>query len=61
VRRLAVVALTGSGSAIADWERVDLIREYLSDRSAMVRYEAVRAGASRRSGARLSTVAGRPR
>jgi cyclophilin family peptidyl-prolyl cis-trans isomerase/HEAT repeat protein len=43
VRRLAVVALTGSGSAIADQERVDLIREYLSDRSAMVRYEAVRA------------------
>jgi len=43
VRRLAVLALAGSGSAIADEERIGFIRRSLSDASFMVRLEAVRA------------------
>ena len=43
VRRLAVLALSGSGSAIADEERIGYIRKALSDASYMVRLEAVRA------------------
>ena len=42
VRRLAMLALTGSGSAIADADRVSYIRRGLSDRSYMVRLEAIR-------------------
>jgi peptidyl-prolyl cis-trans isomerase B (cyclophilin B) len=42
VRRLAMLALTGSGSAIADADRVSYIRKGLSDRSYMVRLEAIR-------------------
>jgi peptidyl-prolyl cis-trans isomerase B (cyclophilin B) len=47
VRRLAVLALSGSGSAIDDEERVGYIRKSLSDTSFMVRLEAVRAWARR--------------
>ncbi len=43
VRRLAVLALSGSGSAIEDEERIGYIRKALSDTSYMVRLEAVRA------------------
>ena len=43
VRRLAVLALSGSGSSIDDEERVGYIRKSLSDTSFMVRLEAVRA------------------
>ena len=43
VRRLAVLALSGSGSAIGDDERLGHIRKALSDTSFMVRLEAVRA------------------
>jgi cyclophilin family peptidyl-prolyl cis-trans isomerase len=43
VRRLAVLALSGSGSAISDEDRVAWIRSLFSDSSYMVRYEAVRA------------------
>jgi len=43
VRRLAVLALSGSGSAIDDEERIGHIRKALSDTSYMVRLEAVRA------------------
>jgi cyclophilin family peptidyl-prolyl cis-trans isomerase len=43
VRRLAVLALSGSGSAIGDEERIGYIRKALSDTSYMVRLEAVRA------------------
>jgi cyclophilin family peptidyl-prolyl cis-trans isomerase/HEAT repeat protein len=43
VRRLAVLALSGSGSAIDDEERVAHIRKALADSSYMVRFEAVRA------------------
>lgn len=43
VRRLAVLALSGSGSAIDDEERVAHIRKALADTSYMVRLEAVRA------------------
>jgi len=42
VRRLAMLALTGSGSAIGDADRVSYIRKGLSDRSYMVRLEALR-------------------
>jgi cyclophilin family peptidyl-prolyl cis-trans isomerase/HEAT repeat protein len=42
VRRLAMLALTGSGSSITDAERVDAIRKSFSDKSYMVRLEAVR-------------------
>ena len=47
VRRLAMLALSGSGSAIADEERIGYIRQALSDSSYMVRLEAVRAWARR--------------
>ena len=43
VRRLAVLALSGSGSAIDDEDRIGYIRKALSDTSYMVRLEAVRA------------------
>ncbi len=43
VRRQAVLSLAGSGSVVADGERVAFIRQSLTDRSFMVRYEAVRA------------------
>jgi cyclophilin family peptidyl-prolyl cis-trans isomerase/HEAT repeat protein len=43
VRRQAVLSLAGSGSVVADGERAGFIRQSLSDRSFMVRYEAVRA------------------
>ena len=43
VRRLAVLALSGSGSSIDDEDRVGYIRKALSDTSYMVRLEAVRA------------------
>ena len=43
VRRLAVLALSGSGSAIDEEERIGYIRKALSDTSYMVRLEAVRA------------------
>ena len=43
VRRLAVLALSGSGSAIEDEDRIGYIRKALSDSSYMVRLEAVRA------------------
>ena len=43
VRRLAMLALTGSGSSIVDADRVSYIRKGLSDRSYMVRLEAIRA------------------
>ena len=43
VRRLAVLALAGSGSAIDAEDRVGYIRKALSDSSYMVRLEAVRA------------------
>ena len=43
VRRLAVLALSGSGSSILDEERIGYIRRALSDTSYMVRLEAVRA------------------
>ena len=43
VRRLAMLSLAGSGSAIADADRVTYIRRGLSDRSYMVRLEAIRA------------------
>ena len=43
VRRLAILALSGSGSAIEDEERIGYIRKALSDTSYMVRLEAVRA------------------
>lgn len=43
VRRLAIVALTGSGSAIEDEERRRFIRQAFSDTSYLVRVEAVRA------------------
>ncbi len=42
LRRLAVLALSGSGSSIDDEERVGYIRKSLSDTSFMVRLEAVR-------------------
>jgi peptidyl-prolyl cis-trans isomerase B (cyclophilin B) len=47
VRRLAVLALSGSGSAIGDEERLAYIRRALSDTSYLVRLEAVRAWARR--------------
>ena len=47
VRRLAVLALSGSGSAIAADERIGYIRKSLADSSYMVRLEAVRAWARR--------------
>jgi len=44
VRRLAMLSLSGAGSPIADHEvRIRSIRQMLSDPSAMVRYEALRA------------------
>ena len=43
VRRLAVLALSGSGSAIEAEDRIGYIRKALSDSSYMVRLEAVRA------------------
>jgi cyclophilin family peptidyl-prolyl cis-trans isomerase/HEAT repeat protein len=43
VRRLAVLALSGSGSVIDEEERVGSIRRALADASHMVRFEAVRA------------------
>lgn len=43
VRRLAVLALTGSGSAIEDEARLAYVRKAFSDRSTIVRVEAVRA------------------
>ena len=43
VRRLAVLALSGSGSSLLDEERIGYIRRALSDTSYMVRLEAVRA------------------
>lgn len=43
VRRLAILALSGSGSAIEDEERIGYIRKALSDSSYIVRLEAVRA------------------
>jgi len=42
VRRQAVLALLGAGTLVGADERLDLTAEYLSDRSFMVRYEAVR-------------------
>ena len=42
-RRLAVLALSGSGSIIQDEERIAWIRALFGDSSFMVRYEAVRA------------------
>ncbi|HET7219288.1 MAG TPA: peptidylprolyl isomerase [Vicinamibacterales bacterium] len=47
VRRLAVLALAGSGSAIEDEDRLRFIRLALADTSFMVRLEAVRAWARR--------------
>jgi cyclophilin family peptidyl-prolyl cis-trans isomerase/HEAT repeat protein len=46
-RRLAVLALSGSGSIIQDEERLSWIRALFSDSSLMIRYEAVRAWARR--------------
>jgi cyclophilin family peptidyl-prolyl cis-trans isomerase/HEAT repeat protein len=43
VRRMAMLSLAGSGSVVADSDRVEFIRQSMSDRSFMVRYEAVRA------------------
>ena len=43
VRRYGAVALSGSGSPIADEPRIVYIRELLSDTSPMVRLEALRA------------------
>lgn len=44
VRRLAALALTGGGASDLDSaRRTDLVREALTDRSALVRYEALRA------------------
>ncbi len=42
VRRLAALALAGAGSPIDGARRVELLQEALSDRSAMVRLEAVK-------------------
>src|SRR5262249_27688751 len=47
VRRQAVLALAGAGSLITAEEQIDLIRDYLGDRSFMVRLEAVRGWARR--------------
>ena len=47
VRRLAVLALSGSASTIDDEERLGSIRRSLSDTSQMVRLEGVRAWARR--------------
>ena len=47
VRRLATLALAGSGSAIGDDDRLFYIRKALSDSSHIVRLEAVRAWARR--------------
>lgn len=47
VRRLATVALTGSGSVVDGDERLDHIRDALSDTSFAVRLEGVRAWARR--------------
>ena len=47
VRRLAILSLSGSGSAIGDAERLGYIRKALSDSWSMVRLEAVRAWARR--------------
>jgi cyclophilin family peptidyl-prolyl cis-trans isomerase/HEAT repeat protein len=47
VRRQAVLALIGTGALISPDERLDRIRDFLADRSFMVRYEAVRAWARR--------------
>ena len=43
VRRLAVLALSGSGSVIDEEDRIGYIRKALADASYMVRFEAVRA------------------
>jgi cyclophilin family peptidyl-prolyl cis-trans isomerase len=45
VRRIGVLALSGAGSAIADEDRLGLIRRALADSSYMVRVEAVRSWA----------------
>jgi cyclophilin family peptidyl-prolyl cis-trans isomerase/HEAT repeat protein len=42
VRRLAALALAGAGSAIDGTRRLELLRDALSDRSAMVRLEALK-------------------
>jgi cyclophilin family peptidyl-prolyl cis-trans isomerase/HEAT repeat protein len=47
VRRLAVLALTGAGFEAPEDERLRLHREFLSDRSPMVRFEALRGWVSR--------------
>jgi peptidyl-prolyl cis-trans isomerase B (cyclophilin B) len=47
VRRLAVLALSGAGLAVPDDERIRLLREFLSDESAMVRWEALRGWTAR--------------
>jgi peptidyl-prolyl cis-trans isomerase B (cyclophilin B) len=47
VRRLAVLSLAGSGSAIEDEERLRLIRVAFTDTASLVRIEAVRAWARR--------------
>lgn len=47
VRRLAILALAGAGSAIAEEDRIGYIRKALSDSSYVVRLEALRAWARR--------------
>jgi cyclophilin family peptidyl-prolyl cis-trans isomerase len=51
VRRLAAQALAGAGASLDPAARTALIRDALSDRSAMVRYEGVRAWARREASA----------
>ena len=42
VRRLAALSLAGAGSTVEDPRRIDLLRDALSDRSPMVRLEALK-------------------